>query len=75
MMSLDNRGADRQTDSPSIVLRCIESFEELVRDFRRETDSCIFHTKAHAIPLITLGSDQQLSRAIVNCAYRVRSVP
>jgi hypothetical protein len=40
-----------------------------------ETDSRIFHAKAHPIPLIAFGSDQQFSRAIVDSAHRIRSIP
>src|SRR6185369_11757119 len=75
MVSPDNGSADRQTDSHSVVLCRIESFEELVRDLRCKTDSCIFYAKAYLILLNPIGSDEQLSRAIVNCAHRLRSIP
>ena len=50
MMCLDDRAADIQPDSHSIVLGCIESLEEFVRGFRCEADSGIFHAKAHRSP-------------------------
>src|SRR5262249_36066255 len=47
VMSLDNRTADRQPDSHSILFRCIESLKEFVGGFRREAYSHIFHGQAH----------------------------
>src|ERR1039458_6868595 len=74
-MSLDNGAADRYPDSHSIAFRCKERFEELVRGLRGETDSRIFHAKAHPIPLIAFGFDQQFSWAIFDSAHRIRSIP
>jgi hypothetical protein len=42
---------------------------------RGETDSRIFHTKAHPIPLIVFGFDQQFSWAIFDSVHRIRSIP
>jgi hypothetical protein len=67
-MGLDNRAADGQTDSHSTLLRCIEGFEELAAGFRSQTDSHILHVKAHTIFFIYVRFDEQVSRAIFNCA-------
>src|SRR6185295_9191351 len=74
MMSLDDRAADRQADSHSIGLRCIESFKKFVRAFRREPDSRIAYAKMDPIALIPSGLDQQLLGATVNAHHRVRCV-
>ena len=43
---------DGQTDSHSIVFCCVESFEEFVPGFGRETGSGIFYAKAHPAAVI-----------------------
>jgi len=58
-----------------VVFRCVEGFEEPVRSLSFETNARIFHAKAHAIPLISFGSDQQLPRTIVDGTHGVRSIP
>ena len=73
-MSLHYGEADRQPDSHSVSFRCIETFEELVYYVRFKTDARIFYAETHLVPLIPFGSDEQLSRAIVNCAHCLRSI-
>src|SRR5215467_11732452 len=74
MVSLDDRVTDRQPDSHSIGLGCIECFKELVLGLRSETDSRIYHAKTHAITLLPFGFDHQLSQAVINTNHRVASV-
>src|SRR5207244_4085880 len=57
MMSFDNGSTDRSAHSHTIGFRCIESFEELVRGLRRETDSRILHAKAYSVAVIPFSSD------------------
>ena len=59
----------------TVGLSGIERFEDLSRGLGRETDSRIFHTQPDLVSLSPFSSDEQLSRAIVNCAHCIRSVP
>src|ERR1700752_4069984 len=74
-MGLDDGAADRQSDSHSIVFRCVESFKESGGNFRWEADSHIPNAKAYSISFfIMLCSDEQLSRAVLDTRHRVRSI-
>jgi len=42
---------------------------------RVETDSRIFHSEEHTIAFVSFGSDQQLTRAIMDGVHRIRSIP
>lgn len=74
-MTLDNGLADRQSDSHSVILRCIEAFEKPVRGLWFEADSHIFHADAYSISPISIGCDDQVSGTIVDCAHRIGTIP
>ena len=74
-MALDNGLAYRQSDSHAVFLCRIEAFEESVCGLRLETDSHIFHSKAHLIFPISIGRDDQVSRTIMYRAHRIGSIP
>src|SRR5580698_7161169 len=79
IMTLDNRPADRQSDSHAFILRSVEGFEKLARSLRLEADSNITHTEAHpimiiGISIIWLSSNQQISRTIFDGAHGIRSI-
>jgi hypothetical protein len=73
-MTLDNGSTNGQSDSHTIILCGIERFEESIRRLRLKADSQIFDADAHPIPFISFSSNQQLPRAIIDGAHRVRSV-
>src|SRR5579864_8355015 len=58
MMTLDNRTADRQSDSHTFILGRVEGFEKPVCRLRLETDSSIAHAEAHAIIVIWFSPNQ-----------------
>src|SRR5580704_224936 len=58
MMTLDNRTADRQSDSHTPILRRVEGFEKFIRSLRFEADSNIAHAEAHPIIVIWFSSNQ-----------------
>src|ERR1700678_2845143 len=74
LMSLNNRAADGESDSQTGRFGSGECFEDSVRGVRRQTEARIFHTLPDLIALNPFGSDEQLSRAIVNSVHRVRSI-
>src|SRR5580692_1803840 len=57
MMTLDNRTADRQSDSHALILCRVEGFEESVRRLRFEADSNICHAEAHPVIIIRFSSN------------------
>jgi hypothetical protein len=73
-MSVDDRAADRESHSHTVGLGRIERFEDLLLGLGRETDSRVFHAQPDLVPLSPFRSNQQLSRAIVDCAHCVGSV-
>ena len=73
-MGFNDGAADGKSDSHTVGFGRIECIEDPVRCLRRETDSRILHTQPDLIAFIPLGPDEQLSRAIINCAHCVRSV-
>src|SRR5713226_5376514 len=74
-MTLDNGATDAQSDSHTVILSCVERFEEPVGGLRIETDPHIFHAEEHPIAFASFGRDQQLPRAIMNGIHRIRSIP
>jgi hypothetical protein len=73
-MSLYDGAADGESDSHTVGFGRIERFEDLVCSLRRETDSRVFHAEPDLVPFSPFSSNQQLSRAIVDCAHRVSSI-
>src|SRR6266478_5600425 len=74
-MTLDNGATDAQSDSHTIILSCVERFEEPVGSLRIETDPRIFHAEAHPIAFVSFGLDQQLPGAIMDGTHRIGSIP
>src|SRR5215469_635047 len=73
MMILDDRATDGKPDSHAVSFRRVESLEESICSVRAETDPRILDGQVCTIAF-SCGSDQQLSRTIVDSAHRVRSV-
>ena len=61
MMSLDDGPADREPDTHAAALRCMEGIEELVHGLAVNADTAVPHHDTHAVAMLSLGSDQQLS--------------
>src|SRR6266403_61092 len=74
-MTLDNGATDGYSDSHTVILSCVERFEEPVGSLRIETDPRIFHAEEHAIAFVSFGPDQQLPRAIMDGIHRIRRIP
>src|SRR6266853_3215274 len=74
-MTLDNGATDAQSDSHTVILSCVERFEESVGSLRIETDPRIFHAESHPIAFVSFGPDQQLPGAIMDGIHRIRSIP
>src|SRR6266853_3399829 len=74
-MTLDNGATDGESDSHTVILSCVERFEEPVGSLRIETDPRIFHAEEHPIAFVSFGRDQQLPRAIMDGIHRIRSIP
>ena len=73
-MSLDDRAADRQPDTHAAGLRRVEGIKELVHALMINAHARIPHGQAYTIAVLSLGSDQQLPRAIVHADHRVQGV-
>ena len=73
-MCLDNGTTKGESYSHTVILGCVERLKESVRSFLAETDSCVLDGQAHTIAFVSLASDRQLSRTIVDGAHRVRRV-
>src|SRR6266446_6996228 len=73
-MTLDNGATDAQSDSHTVILSCVERFEEPVGSLRIETNPRIFHAEEHPITF-AFGLDQQLPGAIMDGIHRIRSIP
>src|SRR6266446_3433522 len=74
-MTLDNGATDAQSDSHTVILSCVERFEEPVGSLRIETDPRIFHAEEHPIAFVSFGPDQQVPRAIIDSIHRIRRIP
>src|SRR5712671_3676408 len=74
-MTLDNGATDAQSDSHTVILSCVERFEESLGNLRIETDPRIFHAEEHPIFFVSFGPDQQLPGAIIDGIHRIRSIP
>src|SRR6266481_9897217 len=74
-MTLDNGATDAQSDSHTVILSCVERFEEPVGSLRIETDPRIFHAEEHPITFVSSGLDQQLPGSIMDDIHRIRSIP
>src|SRR5215470_5065697 len=75
MMTLDNGATDGESNSHSVILRCVKGFEESVSKLRVETNPHIFYAEAHLIASFSFGPDQQLPPAVLDVAHRVRGIP
>ena len=74
MMPLDDRAADRQPNTHTAAFGGIEGFEQPLEILRIDTGTGILHAQTHTIVSFSLGSDQQLPRAVVNTDHRVGSI-
>jgi hypothetical protein len=73
-MPLHNRSADGQSDTHAAALRGVEGIEELVHALTVNADTAVPHHHTDAVAILSLGSDQQLPRPIVDIHHRVRGV-
>src|SRR5882724_7242792 len=74
MMTLDNGTANGKSDSHTIDLSCVESFEKSVHTLGIEADARILHGKPHLIVCVSFRFDLQLPGTIIHGAHSVRSV-
>jgi len=70
-MTFDNGATDAKSDSHTVILSCVERFEESVGSVRAETDSRILHGQAHMIVFVSFGLDQQQPWMMDDGAHRV----
>ena len=75
MMSLDDRAADRETNAHTPTLSCIEGIKKLAHVLRVNSHPGVPHGHAHTVAVISFGSDQQCSRAVVKPHHRIGGVP
>src|SRR5271170_6234694 len=75
MMTLDNGATDGESDSHTVILRGVERLEESVRSLRIEPHSRILYRQTHTIAFVSVGSDEQVPRTIVDGAHRVGCIP
>ena len=73
-MSLDDRAADRQPDTHTPALGCIEGFEHPFEILRIDAGPGILRAQTDMIVSFPPGSDQQLPRAVVNTNHGFRSI-
>src|SRR5262245_20951258 len=74
MVPLDDGPADGESDTHALALRRVEGIKELVHALTVNPYACIPHHQTHAIGVLSLGSDQQPARPIVDADHRVRGV-
>src|ERR1700761_7924096 len=74
MMALDDGATDRQANPHTATLRRVKRIEKFLHTLRFETRTGVPHRQAYAVVLVPFGSDQQLSRSIVDVAHRVCGV-
>src|SRR5512133_3963607 len=75
MMLLDDRAADRQADAHTAALGCVEGFENPLKVLRMDASPGISNAQTDFIVSFSQGTDEQITRAIVNISHCVRSVP
>jgi hypothetical protein len=71
MMTFDNEATDGEANPHTASLSGVESFEEFGIILRVEAHPCILRDQSHMIPFVSLGSDQQLPRTIVDAAHSI----
>jgi hypothetical protein len=74
MMLLDDRAADRQPYTHTPALGGVESFEQLLEILAIHTDTGILHAQTYTIRPFSLGPDQQLPGAVLNCSHCIRGI-
>jgi len=72
-MSFDNRTADRKPNPHTVVLGCVERFEEPLGGIGSETNTRVLHGELDVFAIVDFRFDQQLSRPVFDIAHRVRS--
>ena len=70
-VSLDNGAADGEPDPHAVALRRVEGLEQALRALAVEARAGIPHGHTDTIALLSLGSNQQLARAIVHASHRL----
>src|SRR5580658_3596965 len=73
-MALDNGTANAQPHPHSVTLGCIEGFKESLHVSRCDAHARVLHCQPHAVAFVFFGSDDQLSRTVINADHCVRSV-
>src|SRR5918992_6334542 len=70
-MALDDRATDGQPDTHPAFLGRVKGIEQLVDPLTVDAHAGIANGQAHMIAVLSLGSDYQLTRAIVDVCHRV----
>jgi hypothetical protein len=75
MMSLNDGAADREPHTHAVALCGVKGVKHFVHALAVNAEAGISHREAYGVAVVMVGSDQQLTRAVVYVGHRIRRVP